>query len=98
MASIIQTAENAASNTVLKKFQAKDPCSAYVIWKIPAIVLIAFIGMIIKYLGAIIKHVLSNSSHAYTTATWFIAFAFQLGIGFLLQEFLKIRNMWKNPF
>lgn len=83
---------------VFSSLEAKSPCDAYAFSKIPAIVLITLIGILTKYLGVLFKRLLSSTSHSYTTVAWFAAFALQLGIGYFLQDFLHVRNMWKNPF
>jgi len=72
-------------------------CHKYVFWKISAIVLIVFVGILIKYLGKLLDLVLEKAG-SYTTAAWFIAFAVSLGLGAYLQRSYNIRNMWKSPF
>jgi len=72
-------------------------CYKFVFWKISAIVLIAFVSIIIKYAGKLLDRILSKAG-SYETLSWFVAFAVALGIGVFLQQEKNIRNMWKSPF
>jgi hypothetical protein len=72
-------------------------CDAFVLWKLCAIVIIAFLTIILKLVGQLLDHLLSGAG-GYTTAAWFVSFAVSLGIGALFQKKLNVRNMWKNPF
>ena len=72
-------------------------CEKFVWKRLSAIVIIAFLTIVLKWVGQALDSIL-KSAGSYSTLAWFVAIATSLGLGVYFQRSLDIRNMWKSPF